>query len=341
MGVQFLRFCFSPIPIDRLFPMVIWCNTVFNPDADRQLREFLKGHTVILPESASRAVLDAGEADPALLDADIAFGQPDVGQLMSPHRLRWVQLSSAGYSRYDRDDLRTSLQARNVPLTTSSNVFAESCSQHLLAMMLAQARQLPFSLVDQMTNRGWAYDRRRYDSRLMTGQSVLIFGYGTIARRLVDLLAPFKMDIAAVRRTPTGDEGVKIVAPADIGAELAKADHVVNVLPLSPATDRYFDAAKFAAMKPDACFYNVGRGPTVDQEAIRAALEAAKLGFAYLDVTEPEPLPPDHPLWSTKNCFITPHTAGGRRDQDEALVQHFLDNLARLERGEPLANRVI
>ena len=149
------------------------------------------------------------------------------------------------------------------------------------------------------------------------------------------------MDIAAVRRNPTGDENVRIVAPADIESELAKADHVVDVLPLNPATGHYFDAAKFAAMKPDACFYNVGRGPTVDQEAIRAALESGKLGFACLDVTEPEPLPKDHPLWTTKNCFITPHTAGGRRDQDEALVRHFLENFARFERGEPLANRVI
>jgi phosphoglycerate dehydrogenase-like enzyme len=72
-----------------------------------------------------------------------------------------------------------------------------------------------------------------------------------------------------------------------------------------------------------------------------AALESRHLGCAYLDVTDPEPLPPDHPLWSAPNCFITPHTGGGRRDQDEALVRHFLANLARLERGEPLANRVI
>ena len=321
--------------------MVIWCNTVFNPDANRQLRECLKDHVLIEPETATASVLAAGMPDPALLEADVAFGQPDIAQLMVPHRLRWVHLSSAGYTRYDRDDLRQSLRSKGIPLTTSSDVFAESCSQHLLAMMLAQARQLPFSLVDQLTNRGWAYEKRRYDSRLMTGQSVLIFGFGTIARRLVDLLAPFKMDIAAVRRKATGDEGVPIVAPEDLGTALARADHVVNVLPLNPSTGRHFDAAKFAAMKPDACFYNVGRGPTVDQEAMREALEQGRLGFAYLDVTDPEPLPKDHPLWSTRNCFITPHTAGGRRDQDEALVRHFLENFSRLGRGEPLANRVI
>ena len=94
-------------------------------------------------------------------------------------------------------------------------------------------------------------------------------------------------------------------------------------------------------MKPGARFYNVGRGSTVDQAALLAALQSGRLGSAYLDVLDPEPLPPDHPLWTTQNCFITPHTAGGHHDQDERIVDHFLTNLDAFQRGAPMVDRIV
>jgi len=321
--------------------MIIWCNTVFDAPATRLLRESLAGHTLIEASTATTDVLMPGAPDPALAEAELAFGQPAFEQVMAPRRLRWVHLSTAGYTLYDRDDLRAELRSRDIPLTTSSDVFADPCAQHVLAMMLGHARQLPQSVVDQLTTRGWAYEARRYESNLLNGRSVLIFGFGAIGRLLAAYLAPFGMDVAAVRRTATGDEGVRLVSPEDLCAALGAADHVVNLLPENAGTRGYFDAAKFGGMKRGACFYNVGRGRTVDQGALLATLQARHLGCAYLDVTDPEPLPPEHPLWSVPNCFITPHTAGGRRDQDPALVRHFLENLARLERGEPMLNRVI
>jgi phosphoglycerate dehydrogenase-like enzyme len=126
----------------------------------------------------------------------------------------------------------------------------------------------------------------------------------------------------------------------DAAAALAGAHHVIDVLPASASTDRWFDAARFAACRPGAVFYNVGRGTTVDQEALRAALLAGQLGAAYLDVTTPEPLPPDHPLWTTPNCFISPHLAGGHHDEAERLVQHFLENLRRFTTQQALLDRV-
>ena len=101
------------------------------------------------------------------------------------------------------------------------------------------------------------------------------------------------------------------------------------------------EAAKFAATKPRSIFYNIGRGATVDQDSLLAALTSGHIRYAYLDVTDPEPLPNTHPLWGHPNCFITPHTAGGHVDEFERLAQHFLENLRRLEQGAPLANRVI
>ena len=94
-------------------------------------------------------------------------------------------------------------------------------------------------------------------------------------------------------------------------------------------------------MKPGAVFYNIGRGTTVDQDALGEALRSGRLRAAYLDVTDPEPLPPEHPLWTTPNCVITPHTAGGHDNEWTRLVQHFLANLRRHEAGQPLLDRVI
>jgi phosphoglycerate dehydrogenase-like enzyme len=122
---------------------------------------------------------------------------------------------------------------------------------------------------------------------------------------------------------------------------LPLADHVVNLLPGNQSTAGYFNEDKFRLMKPGALFYNVGRGSTVDQVALLAALERGSLGGAYLDVTTPEPLPPDHPLWSAPNCFITPHSAGGTVSEQHEQVEHFLENLRRYAAGIELLNRII
>ena len=179
------------------------------------------------------------------------------------------------------------------------------------------------------------------DSRRLTGQTVILLGYGAIGRRLTELLAPFRMKIYAVRRSVRSETGVHIIPEEKISSVLPLADHVVNILPDNDATRNYVNARRLGCCKPGAKFYNVGRGTTVDQAALLEALNSGRLGAAYLDVLEPEPLPPEHPLWTAPNCFITPHTAGGRHDQDEALVKHFLANLAAFERGEPMTDRIV
>jgi phosphoglycerate dehydrogenase-like enzyme len=116
---------------------------------------------------------------------------------------------------------------------------------------------------------------------------------------------------------------------------------VLDLLPGNAQTTRFFDGDRLGACKPGALFYNIGRGTTVDQDALIAALTGGPLAAAYLDVTDPEPLPPTHPLWTTPNCFITPHTAGGHRDENRRLVEHFLANLPRHLQGQALLDRVI
>jgi phosphoglycerate dehydrogenase-like enzyme len=122
---------------------------------------------------------------------------------------------------------------------------------------------------------------------------------------------------------------------------LREADHVVDILPSGPETRLFFDAALLGQLKPGAVFYNIGRGSTVDQTALCSALETGRLRAAYIDVTDPEPLPAEHPLWRAPRCTITPHSAGGHADEDARLVAQLLRNLERFSSGSSLLDRVL
>jgi phosphoglycerate dehydrogenase-like enzyme len=274
-------------------------------------------------------------------EADIAFGHPDHELALQCHRLRWLHLTTAGYTRYDAAAFREAFGGRGSVLTNSSLVYNEPCAEHVLAYMLAHARQLMSSLDVQRTNRAWPTLETRAKTALLTGQSVVLLGFGAIGHRLAELLAPFGMRVTAVRRRPAGDENVRVITEDRLTEALAGADHVVNILPDNPATVGYVNSARLAATKHGAIFYNVGRGTTVNQDALLAALQSGQLGAAYLDVTDPEPLPPEHPFWTAPNCYITPHSAGGHATEPQRLVEHFIDNLRRFEKGEALRDRVI
>jgi phosphoglycerate dehydrogenase-like enzyme len=321
--------------------LTVWTNAALAPAAQARLEAVLTagGHRLVVSGNASASVLTAGGEDPLLAGADIAFGQPEVAACRTLARLKWIALTSAGYTRYDHEDTFEALRARGAILTNASSVFAEPCAQHALAMMLALSRQLPASLAEQLGPRGWRYFEHRAGSRLLGGQTVLLLSYGAIAKRLVELLAPFGMKFYALRRRTYSEAGVHVIAEEKLSAVLPLADHIVNVLPENEATLGYVNARRLALVKPGAYFYNLGRGATVDERALVEALESGRLGGAYLDVFATEPLPPTSPLWTTKNCWLTPHTAGGRDDQDEALVDLFLHNFARFVAGERGAMR--
>ncbi len=308
----------------------IWINSSLGEETSRRL---------VAEVAACGASLSTEAA--ALESAVIAFGQPDVEVLLRSRTLRWVQLDSAGYERYDREDLRHHLRGSNLTITNSSQVYAQPCAEHLLAMIFALARQLPGAMAAQTGDHSWPMVRLRAESRLLQGQRALLLGYGTIARTVAALLAPLQMELCGYRRHPDGREEIPMVGEAGLAQELARADHVINILPASPTTRGFCDTEFFARLKPGAIFYNIGRGITVDQEALRRSLETGHLAAAALDVTDPEPLPPDHPLWTAPNCLITPHTAGGHGREKEVLLDHFLANLRRYLRGEPLADRIL
>ncbi len=208
-------------------------------------------------------------------------------------------------------------------------------------MILGLARGLPAALDVQRGDKSWPMQTLRPRLTLLSRQTVLILGFGAIARRLVELLRPLEMNLIAVRREIRGDESVPVVKASAVDGLLPRADHIVNILPANEESNNFLNAERLARVKRGAIVYNIGRGPTLDQNALMRELRSGHIAAAYLDVTEPEPLPPQHPLWETPNCFITPHVGGGHNKEKEHQVKHFLENLRRFEQGETLYDRLL
>lgn len=322
-------------------PLRIYADLALPPDALELLRAGAAGHTLVFPAKPVTSVLSKGEPDPQFATVDVAFGQPDTTAIAEAPKLRWAHIGSAGITRYDTPEFRSMATKRGLLVSNSSGVYEEACAVHALSFMLAHARRIPLGLRTRITSADPRWQALRDVSSTLRDETVLLLGYGAIARRLAELLRPFGMKLVAFRRKPRGDEGMPVVTEAGLPAALAEADHVMNILPESTETRGFFDAARFARLKRGAAFYNIGRGATVDQDALVAALRSGHVGAAWLDVTSPEPLPDSHSLWAEPNCFITPHVAGGHIGEAFTLVRHFLKNLERFTRGEALVDRVI
>lgn len=327
-----------PVPTLPSRPLRILVNTSLGERAEALLRQGAAPHEVVISSGASTVLSSSVDS---LEEYDIAFGQPAAASILASDRLRWVQLTSAGYTRYDTQEFRAAVEEAGIALSNSSSVYDEPCAEHLMAFILAGARQLPRALALHCSNAEPAWQSLRDGCRLLRGQRFLILGYGAIGARLIEMLAPWGVSITAYRRKARGDETVPIVAYEDLPTAFAEADHVVNILPDNAASQQFINEERFQQMKSGAHFYNIGRGITVDQEALAAALQSGKLAAAWLDVTDPEPLPQEHPLLALENCHITPHIGGGQGDEKEALVRHFLENFQRLLRGEALLDRVM
>jgi phosphoglycerate dehydrogenase-like enzyme len=313
----------------------IWCNFNFNDAARAELIEGIDdGARIVFVRRGEPA-----DTQLSLRDAEVAFGNPDPADLIAATRVRWAQISTAGYTKYDRSDLRDAFAARGAVFTNSSNVYADPCAEHVLSFMLAMSRQLPSAMELQRQHR-WDHHALRPNVRLLEGDEVLIVGYGAIGARLAELLGPFPVKMTGFRRKPRGDERITVRAMEAVDEFLPRADHLVNLLPSAAGVERFFNADRFARTKRGAKFYNVGRGDTVDQAALRQALTSGQLARAYLDVTTPEPLPPEDPLWTAPNCWITPHIAGGAQGEQHRIVRHFLSNFTRFTSAQPLLNRI-
>ena len=319
----------------------IWLGQKLNEDQLARLQSSVQPYEIVHASAQIESVLQTTPRDPSIATCQIAFGQPEVRDVIETKSLAWTALTTAGYTRYDNDEVRSALAARGAQLTNASAVYSEPTAQHLLAMMLAISRQLPLAVADQLGAKSWNQEVIRAQSRLLDSNStVFLVGFGSIGARLAELLAPFKVNLVGFRRKVRGDESIHMLPIDQLDRHLPQADHVVNILPASPSTIGFFDRARFARFKSGSIFYNAGRGDTVDQDALFDSLNA-NLGQACLDVTTPEPLPANHRLWTHPRCFITPHTAGGLSNEIDRHVDHFIANFERFRAGQPLINRVM
>ena len=168
------------------------------------------GHQLLFPKTPTASVLAKATPDVQFALADIAFGQPDLSSIANAPRLKWIHVSSSGYTRYDTAQFRALAAERKITFTNSAGVYQEACAVHVLSFMLAQARNLPAALSARVANATPVWNQLRATSSTLRGETVLILGYGSIGRRLVELLQPFGMNFLAYRRKARGDENIPI-----------------------------------------------------------------------------------------------------------------------------------
>jgi phosphoglycerate dehydrogenase-like enzyme len=289
--------------------------------------------TVADSEAALGAALPEAEL---LLTSDNLYSL-EVARLLreSAPKLAWVQLLSAGYDAVARHGLPP-----RVILTNAGDAYAPAVATHAIALLLALQRQLPALLGAQA--RGHWQRGLHAGNTIPHGGTIAVLGFGAIGSEIGHLLKPFGARIIAVTRSgrscADADESLPATA---LHAVLPRADAVVIALAASEESRHLIGAPELALMKRSGFLVNIARGYVVDNLALAEALRQGIIAGAGLDVTEPEPLPPEHPLWTAPNLIITPHMAGAAGEVlGTRLAALVSDNIGRRLRGEPLLNRI-
>jgi phosphoglycerate dehydrogenase-like enzyme len=251
-------------------------------------------------------------------------------------RLRWLQAGTSGVSHL----LHREFRERGVTLTNARSQ-GVPMAENVLAMMFAFAARLPL-FVESRLRREPAAPRAVREKFELEGQTLLILGLGDVGGALCRRAAALGMRVLGLRRRPEIPcAGAALVVGVDRLREvLPQADHITNTLPLTQGTRHFLAADEFALMRRGAYLYNVGGGATVDREALCNALCSGRLAGAGLDVTDPDPLPLDDPLWEMENVILTQHTAGASPRNNERIAAIFADNLRRYLAGQPLLHVV-
>lgn len=255
-------------------------------------------------------------------------------------KLRWVHTSAVAVETLCLPELF----ARGVAVSNTRGVQAVPIAEHVMAVALALAKQIPFVIENQRQAR-WAQNEF-VGSRLpwlLKGRTLGLIGVGTIGSEIAKRAAAFGMRVIALRRRPAyGTIGhvERVYGQDDLDDFLGQCHVLAICAPLTPETDSLMGARQFAQLPKGAVVINVGRAKIVDTDALIAALHSGHLAGASLDVFPQEPLPPEHPLWTTPNVILTPHTSGFRHGHWDEVIDLFGYNLDRFLTGEPLKFRV-
>lgn len=245
-------------------------------------------------------------------------------------KLRWLNSVYAGVDGFPLDLLRQ----RGAVFTNGAGINAITIAEYVVMGMLTVAKGYR-EVVRAQDRHEWLQDSP--GKQELSGSRALLLGAGAIGSKIARMLGGFDVEVVTVRRTP----GPDTLGPDAWRAQLGTFEWVILAVPATSETEGMIGAAELAAMKPGATLINIARGEVVDQPALIAALKTGPIGHAFVDVTTPEPLPHDHPLWDVPNAHVTMHLSG--RAQDKMFpraVARFIENIGRFERGEPLQPQV-
>jgi len=278
-------------------------------------------------------------AQPSLLsEADVLYTpRIDAEKVASAERLRWVQTFGAGVEWLLTPEVRRREELR---ITNASGIHAQPIAEHAFGFVLMFARQLHRAVRLQNAST-WDSTQLSEGVSTLAGATLGIVGLGAIGGRVAQIAAAFGMRVIALKRAPGSAPGVeRVFGPAQLVPFLKEAEYLVNALPLTPETRGFFGPREFSAMRSDAVLINIGRGGTVQTDALVEALRTRSIAGAALDVVDPEPLPADHPLWALDNVILTPHYSGAHPGYVQRASAIFLENLARFVAGGELVNLV-
>ncbi|RDC59564.1 D-2-hydroxyacid dehydrogenase (NADP(+)) [Alteripontixanthobacter maritimus] len=256
------------------------------------------------------------------------FDLYDHGQMADVARaatnLKWLNSIYAGLDFLPLD----LLAERDVVITNGTGINAITIAEYVVMGMLNIAKGYR-DVVRAQERREWLTDSP--GKRELYGSRALLLGYGAIGKLIEERLIPFGVEVTVVRRTP----GENTLAPDEWQARLGEFDWAILAVPATPETDGMIGAAELGAMKSDAVLVNIARGAVVDQDALLTALKSQSIGGAFLDVTSPEPLPADHPLWDQDTAHISMHLSGrAQTKMFQRSADRFIENLGRWRRGE-------
>ena len=274
--------------------------------------------------------------DDQIREADIILGNLPVGRLSQAAHLKWLQLNSSGADAYAADGVLAS----DTALTNATGAYGLAISEHLLATTFFLKKKLGKYYRNQK-EREWKDEGQ---VTAIAGSRTLVLGLGSIGGDYARKMALLGSRVIGIRRTKAAcpDYLEEIGTFEDIDRFLPEADIVAMALPNTPQTYHIMNEERLSGMKRGSILLNVGRGTAIDQDALVKVLRNGPLAGASIDVTDPEPLPADHPLWRCENLLLTPHIAGDYHLQEtlDQIVELFIDNLGRYARGKELRNPV-
>lgn len=320
----------EPEHIDRIRKAVPQVEVVYRPDLIGA-PQFHAHHTAIIKRSAEQEA----EWRALLSQADVLFDfdhthREDLPQLA--HNLKWIQTTSAGIGQFVKS---YGYDRQGWIFTTASGVHARPLAEFCLMAMLTFVKNYRL-MEEQKRGRQW----QRFNNTELRGMTVGILGMGKIGRDLAAVCRFFGMRIIGTRRDihRAVDDVDLLFAPFQLEEMLPQVDFLVLCLPHTPETDGLLDAERIAMLKPGAYLINIARGALVDQTALTDALIKGQLGGAALDVTDPEPLPADDPLWGLPNVIISHHSASTADTENGKLTELFIRNLRHYLAEEPMEN---